>query len=37
MIKGLYEAHLYVELPIKKKMYVSEWKKHVQASPIDRV
>ena len=36
MIKVFYEAHLQVELPIEKKMHVSEWKKRVQTSPIDR-
>ncbi|KZE05163.1 Glyoxalase family protein [Bacillus mycoides] len=29
-------AQLPVGLPKAEKMYLSEWKKHVQTSPIDR-
>lgn len=36
MITVFYEVHLYVELLIEVKMYLNEWKKHIQTSPIDQ-
>ncbi len=36
MITVFYKVHLYVELLIEEKMYLNEWKKHIQTSPIDQ-
>ncbi len=36
MIKGLYEAQLPIGLPTAEKVYLSEWKKQVQASSLHK-